>query len=308
MLYFLLPLLVAGTYNTILPVFIENDAARIKLQPVFSNGTVGWNNWCPLNMTSAISTIQTSTREQGRGFLLYGGDGTYYVAMYNTAGYPILTRDESALGISPQSDIYIQYENGVMFLPGRWGSDFPNNTEISMVLNPRFAENFCEQGSLFYVDLLTNTFEVAVQTDVVPVGENPGINQQSDNEADSPIEMYAFTASEYLDVFTDHVIEKLKRYLNIPSSSSGLPYFVENCEMNRYPSIHFKIGQLDAQSHFNHIGTIIYGPEDYLEFILDTECSFKIGRSGSPKFGLNFLSSIATHLNNNRIGFCDPIY
>jgi hypothetical protein len=277
------------------------------LQPIFSSGTIGVTELYRLDISSAISRIETPTTEQGRGFHFYGGDGTYSVAMYNTAGYPILTRDESALGISPQSDIYNQYINGIMFLPGRWGVDFPLNTDISMVLNPRFADTFCEQGSLFYVDLLTNTFEVAVQTDIVPVGENPEVDQQSDNEEDLPVEMYAFTASEYLDVFTDHVIEKLKRYLNIPSSSSGLPYFVENCEMNRYPSIHFKIGQLDAQSQFNRIGTIIYHPEDYLEYISETECSFKIGRSETPKFGLNFLSNIATHLDTNRIGFCDPL-
>jgi hypothetical protein len=79
---------------------------------------------------------------------------------------------------------------------------------------------------------------------------------------------------------------------------------IHNCVLERHPEIHFQIAAAAVGDDI--AGTIVYGPDDYLEKISETQCRFKIQRSDVGRFGMKFLSKIAVHIKRDRIGFCDP--
>jgi len=57
----------------------------------------------------------------------------------------------TTMGISPHSGLYRHLQNGIMLVPGRLGDDVPEETEISMILDPENIETNCYQDSLFYL-------------------------------------------------------------------------------------------------------------------------------------------------------------
>jgi hypothetical protein len=163
-----------------------------------------------------------------------------------------------------------------------------------MILDPINPQSFCVEGSFFYVSGLTHKYTLNVDT---------VISLNDELFRGGFIEIFEIQPGEYFDSLSTEVIERLLHHMGIYGQS--LPSLVDNCDMAAYPSIQFEIGT--DSPLFDHSGTIVYAPDDYLESLGNGQCIFKIRASNNPRFGLNFLSKIATHFTRDRIEFCDPI-
>jgi hypothetical protein len=271
--YILLPFLVGGSLysNVKVPLFVSDGVTRIKLQPRFLSGTVGDVGLYILALELRISRIAHSNADDWNTALSFiDGNENTVVAIGRTFTAPSYIPDREIFGVSPDSQIYNDFPNGFLMIS-------ESSTDLSMVVNPQNIENFCQQDSLFYIGISMDEFQIAVET----------------------IELY--------DSFPDHVIEQLNRYINPGGSSPRLPTTIENCNLSEYPAIGFRIGEFNSDSQFQHIGNVIYAPDDYMEYVSDTDCRFKIRNSETGGvFGVNFLSKVAVHLRPDRIGFCDP--
>jgi hypothetical protein len=210
------------------------------------------------------------------------------------------------LELGPRSDIYTQFPNGFMLYPGRLRENFPQNTQISMIVNPENPANdgFCTEGSLFYSEHDNRYLHIVVDTKIVPDGHPI--------QSDGPWirGYYQFKPDAEYDYITDMRIIELSDAIT-PGNLLDLSGYLNECDLeNRsYPSIHFRVLQrmLGPGNQHEHIGTIVYYPNDYMEQLEDGRCRFKIRTARRlPSFGRNFMRKIAIHFESDRIGFCDP--
>jgi hypothetical protein len=299
--YILLPFLVGGSLysNVKVPLFVSDGVTRIKLQPRFLSGTVGDVGLYILALELRISRIAHSNADDWNTALSFiDGNENTVVAIGRTFTAPSYIPDREIFGVSPDSQIYNDFPNGFLMIS-------ESSTDLSMVVNPQNIENFCQQDSLFYIGISTDEFQIAVETIVIP-NESQDSNFEIDSSAPM-IQRFSVSASELFDSFPEHVIDQLTRYINPGGSSPRLPTTIENCNLSEYPAIGFRIGEFNSDSQFQHIGNVIYAPDDYMEYVSDTDCRFKIRYSETGGvFGENFLSKVAVHLRPDRIGFCDP--
>jgi len=205
------------------------------------------------------------------------------------------------MGISHNAPIYTVLDRGFILYPGRLRNEFTENTQYSMVLNPVGAQSYCIEGSLFYIQRSSNW--INVETTIV------GNDQQIDATSsivESSRDEYSFQSHLDSDVIPIRVANELFDILLPDVSLSDIPDYLEDCDLvnGNYPSIHFRILEsIDNQ----HKGTIVYGPDDYLEPMRDGRCRIKVKAGFVPLFGPNFFSKISTHFTSDRIGFCDPL-
>jgi hypothetical protein len=185
-----------------------------------------------------------------------------------------------------------------MLVPAKLRNDFPENTQISLVLNPENPEMFCRENTLFYIHYYAMHFtmhaEVHIVSDISEVPDQINETRSWGFRIDSRQEFDSLPE----DIF-DHLYNRLILDGNRNDES---PEIINNCQFERYPSISFRM------TDTSHRGTVLYRPEDYLERIPETsQCRLKIVKSIFPGFGMNFLSKIAIHLSSNSIGLCDPL-
>jgi len=227
-----------------------------------------------------------------------GGDG--HTIVHNAAIPVSWDRRRNSIGLAQDSPICRELVNGIMIVPERLRNDFPQDTQMSLILNPENPPTHCHEDSLFYA-IPANQF-----TSIPGIETSPRIvvpNQPIDQE-DNDYEFESFTidSSEVLDKLSATVFDELMNHIN--EGSMEIPRIINDCNFSRYPSIHFRIRSSDSD---NVAGVIVYGPEDYLEHISETQCILKVERSRTyGLFGMNFISKIAIHLTPDRVGFCDP--
>jgi hypothetical protein len=218
--------------------------------------------------------------------------------------------EDPTLGLSPLSVTSNAYDNGYMFVPGRWRKSFPEETQMSMVIDPKNPKRFCEQGSLFYTGNRNGIrydlwFTVHAQIRVVAPHEQAD-QIVSAIEGWLSRDEYLIDSSIVQDRVPQSVIQALLRHLTPNNVSNRLPEYLENCNIKNggYPSIYFRVMQ-EGMNGFTHKGLIVYGPEDYLEYEGRGRCTFKIRGSDAPSFGINFLTKVAVHFRSHELGFCD---
>jgi hypothetical protein len=231
----------------------------------------------------------------------FGGNGDSIVGIAEMNAIPFPFEAPNFIGIGPESGIYRNFENGLMLVPDRLGDDFPQDTQMSLVLNPENPEMFCQENSLFYMNIASGVswFEFSVEAKLF--GSNDQI-PESNNE----YQVYTVDSRQKFDRLPNNVYSELYRLVINGNPNIESPHTINDChDLDTYPSILFRIGdRIDGQ--YNHRGNIIYSPDDYLEPTAGNQCILKVRRGQSGVFGLNFLSKITAHLNRDRIGFCDP--
>jgi hypothetical protein len=203
--------------------------------------------------------------------------------------------ERSYLGLEPTSQMYRQYLEGVMLVPGKLDENFPMDTEISMVLNPENVGLYCDEESILYIELIQRSFMFTAETGLVVNG------QQQTNH---PGRSFMLLFLEAFDHLPASVFGELMERITAENSTVDSSFNVHECDMTRYPNIVFRLGDLNN----NYRGSIEYAPDDYLKPISGSNrCELKIRPTrNTPYFGANFLSMIAVHLKSDRVGFCDP--
>jgi hypothetical protein len=293
-------LLIGGIQaSTIVPVFIEDSLPKVRLMPLLLTVAEGHAANYFIDTSADQSCVGwESGNELANGFSFYGGDGESVVTTIPISLFAFTHGHIPVIGVSPQSEIYENIPNGIVMVPGILGDNFPPNTQLSMVLNPEnFESHYCVEGSLITIRSRYE-FEFVVETYFVSNGDE--IHAQTDSLDDGEI-FKLFSKNEF-----DHIPEDTFNQLidRIGDTDSRSTYIVENCNMEIYPSILFRIGEYIGRTYR---GDILYTPEDYLEQIPDTnQCALKVRPSFRHGFGMNFLSKIAVHMQPNQIGLCDP--
>jgi hypothetical protein len=272
--YLFFPIL--HTYATIIPVHVTQDTVSIRL----TNGQ-GNEEEFTVNTMEALHMVHSQETSPS---LLLGG--------IRLSALP--TIGQSVLALAPQSNIHENIANGVMLVPSR---------QMSLIVDPNNAQDFCQDGSLFYVNHIVNQNYVLAKASIILGDELAG--SQSDMHV-----YHIDSASGEYDNLPSQVIDKLLDVLVPIRLNDDLPEYLEDCDGNRVlPSIRFqflRLGLIQNQSGFIHEGDIVYGPQDYLEHTGDGRCRFKIREASPERFGLNFISKIAIHFKREEIGFCDP--
>ena len=298
----LFPFWVHGSLDARIPIFINNNGIpRIKIQPTFFDGAVGEVGYYMLALELRVTLIGNANEHVTSLSFVSGHDDTIVATGRTAATASLLGRNISIFGMSPESLIYNDFPNGFLLI-----QDSPFEGGHSMIINPQndVETSFCMHGSLFYIPIFTDSFLVAIETLVIPP-----INHQQPIIPQSEPDMgyFSLSASGTMDSLPHNVVNELLEYI-IPDSieQNVLPLVVHNCDFSRYPSIEFRFGEYTSVDHFQHIGSVIYGPDDYMEYVSETSCSFKIRKSQLGSFAMNFFSKIAVHLRSDRVGFCDP--
>jgi hypothetical protein len=288
--------------SAIAPIYIQDGFAKIKLQPTFRSGEIGSGEFYSLNMCSQATEMGSGEYSiLSRTLSFFGGSGNSIVgtAEMNAISFPFGV--SNSLGIGPESGIYRNFENGLMLVPGRLGNDFPQDTQMSLVFNPENPEVFCEENSLFYMNIAPgdSLFKLSVE---------PKFFESDDQipESNNEYQVYTVDTREKYDQIPYNVYLELYRRVTSGNPNPQSTYIINDCyDLDTFPSILFRIGdRIDGQ--FNHRGDIIYSPDDYLESVGENQCNLKVRGGITGVFGLNFFSRIAAHLNRDRIGFCDP--
>jgi hypothetical protein len=218
--------------------------------------------------------------------------------------------EDSELSLIPGSRFYTFFPNGVVLFPG---PPTTGHSEFSLDLSPAnpVSDGYCMEGSLFYARYYSNSLQpffgrFYVDTKIVPYGEaiaSPLVSNAF---------LHGFESYSIHDVIPEVYATELMDIIQPGQSLAHLPEYLDNCDLGNgnYPSIHFRFMQELEQEldyEYVHTGTIVYGPEDYLEQMEDGRCRFLIRSSYSNfDFGLNFLKKIAVHFQSDRVGFCDP--
>jgi len=281
--------------STIVPLYKIDGIPKIKLQPTFTSGTIGIGEFYSLNGISSDSTI--GLRETVEAMSFMGGDGNTIVHMAEIeASFSRYRPHCNELAIGWASDIYDVFQNGIMFVPGRLGNDFPQDTEISMVLNPENSEIYCQPESQFFLNLGFNYWDFRIVAAIVSPNQSVSFTPRT----------YRLVTNQVYDTLPSDLFDQLIE--RITDTNMEAPFTITDCNFERYPSIQFGFVTF-IDGHSVPSGNIIYGPDDYLQRISETRCILNIRRAlgNDGLFGTNFLSKIAIHLTRNRIGFCDPI-
>jgi hypothetical protein len=213
--------------------------------------------------------------------------------------------DRPYMELSIGAHIYTIANDGVFLYPGRLREEFPQDTPFTLIVNPRnmIADAICTPGSLFYIQRTSrfHTVETHVVENSQPIGSWIVPNGGSRD-------LYMFHTFRSYDQLPTRVAHELLLTINPNYTiSNSIPEYLENCNRSNYPSIHFRFVE-ERSGEYQHTGTIVYWPDDYLEEpTADGRCRFKIRWGASAHFGLNFLNMVATHLKSDQVGFCDPL-
>jgi hypothetical protein len=217
--------------------------------------------------------------------------------------------ERSYLGLGGMSRFYRALPRGFVLYPGSLSGDI--QSPPSMILDQTLIEHngFCTQGSLFRIDRIFD--QAHVVTDIVINNEqveiDPYLNRAYYSIDINHRETNHVVPDISFDIIPGPVGSRLMNLLSPQLSSNIIPEYLDNCDLQNgnYPSIHFRVFRSPDDDQ-NFRGTIIYGPDDYLEPPVNGRCRFKIRNTGLASFGLNFLSKIAVHFDSRTIGFCDP--
>jgi len=327
-----IPALVYGSLNTrIVPVFVTNDRF---LEVHTRVSTIGSSRrpvnvlhdgrmillfqtrtsmlYCPNNPTTPIADLQVS---------FIGANGqtiqnmTLEFHIWNTR-INDSSFEGSQLNVGPYASIYTTFPHGFILYPGQLTTV---NSEYSMILNSDnpVDDGYCGEGSLFYVPYLPewgsdlpDTMQLMVDTKIilngVVMGPQPIV---------STLPRYGFNGNHW-EIYHLGTKWPSEGDDTIPSEVGEILLDVlggsvlDNCDLvnGNYPSIHFRFMELRDNVYF-HVGTIVYGPEDYLEPIGGGRCRVILEWSSDnvyPTFGHNFLKKIAINFKSDQVGFCDP--
>jgi hypothetical protein len=293
----ILPIILASELN--IPVTIDEDGMTVRMRHTFTD------------QNNSISTQEDDFRiilcnfslQQPQTIARSGNNG---VRIRPVTHPPVLT-------MRPTNNV--GFLNGMMLVAGS-----------SMVVNPLDTARYCEDGSLFYVNSGPTEYIAVVKPSIV-YSNNP-----QDVGAQSISYLFGFDSSsgdidylppdffdEILNVLipnrmTDQVPEILDNCDLVNGRFFGneeFPHIIDNCNYDRFPSIYFKIGEYVSRDSdtiiIQPLGTIVYGPDDYLSPMANGRCRVMIRHAlGMPYFGLNFLKRVAVHFNKTSITFCDP--
>jgi hypothetical protein len=210
------------------------------------------------------------------------GDFSVYLEAYRSM-------ERSVFAISPRSNIHQHFGNGVALIP--------TNLGLSMVVNPQnMAEEFCEHGSLFYVEY-SEDFVYPFSVYVASILLNTTYERR----------LYEFSSTSEFDILPTVIVQQLLNSIIPNRTTQIIPEYIENCNIENYASIHFRFEQRDGNTgNFLSKGDIEYAPDDYLQVSDNGRCRLMIRAGLDFQFGINFLKRIASHHKTTQIGFCDP--
>jgi hypothetical protein len=216
-----------------------------------------------------------------------------------------------SIGLSPLSRIHGIAQNGYMMIPGRFNSNLPESSTSFLVVDFLDPQAYCEEGSLIYLSLIERWYEVFARVVISP-NELVETLVSSSPQIAAPILSYQISTRNIFMTLPDNLFQELFQYILPDHTGENFPLTIDDCDLatgrpnSNYPSLHVQLMSTDTSGSV-HVGTIILGPDDYMDVVDENQCRLRIKSGPFPSFGTPFLSKIAVHFKSDTIGFCDPI-